>query len=83
MIGGYTQNWFDVKPNSITLISVLLECAHLSSQKQCNFIHGYIFKSGYLVTITTLIDTYANYNGLAVACQSISCLEKLFYHEVQ
>ena len=66
MIGGYTQNGFDVKPNSITLVSVLLECAHLSSQKQCNFIHGYIFKSGYLVTITTLIDTYTNCGTLVV-----------------
>lgn len=62
----------DVKPNSVTLVSVLLACAHLASQKQCKLIHGYIIKGGFnsnLVIVTALIDTYANCGILEVAHQ--------------
>eukprot|EP01018_Ginkgo_biloba_P037426 Gb_17091 [translate_table: standard] len=87
MIAGYAQNGHatealtlfrqmqltDVTPNSVTMVSVLLACAHLGVLKQGKWIHGYIIRSGLESNAfvgTALIDMYAKCGSVEIARQS-------------
>eukprot|EP01018_Ginkgo_biloba_P019231 Gb_39402 [translate_table: standard] len=60
----------DVRPDSITIASVLPACAHLAALQHCKGIHGYIIRSGYdseLCVGNSLIDIYAKCGSLEIA----------------
>ncbi|GLJ40991.1 hypothetical protein SUGI_0848630 [Cryptomeria japonica] len=84
MIAGYAQNgqpgealrFFsemlirDVKPNSITMISVLPACAELGDLKQGKVIHNYVIRRGLdsdVVVGNALVGMYANCGWMDVA----------------
>jgi pentatricopeptide repeat protein len=84
MIAGYAQNGLadeaftlfhqmqssDVKPNSVTVVSVLLACSHLGALKQGKLIHDYIVRNGVELNAfvgTALIDMYAKCGNLKIA----------------
>lgn len=86
MIAGYAQNGHanealslfnqmlltDVKPNVVTMVSVLPACAHLSALQQGRRIHGYIIRSGFNADVSVgnaLIDMYAKCGNIGIACQ--------------
>eukprot|EP01018_Ginkgo_biloba_P020809 Gb_00201 [translate_table: standard] len=86
MIAGYAQNGYanealillnqmqllDLKPNSVTIVSVLPACAQLVALQQGKSIHGYIIKSGLDPDVsvgTALIDMYAKCKRLDFAYQ--------------
>eukprot|EP01018_Ginkgo_biloba_P019045 Gb_02375 [translate_table: standard] len=88
MIAGYAQNGHaskalalfdemllaDVKPDVVTIVSVLPACAHLGDVQQGKWIHGYIVKSGFMVNVfvqTALIDMYAK-------CGTMDAAHRLF-----
>eukprot|EP01018_Ginkgo_biloba_P037423 Gb_09406 [translate_table: standard] len=88
MIAGYTHNRdasealtllsemqsTDVKPNSITMLSVLSACAYLGALHQGDSIHGFIIKNGFESSIfvgTALIDMY-------VRCGNIENARRVF-----
>ncbi|XP_059652255.1 pentatricopeptide repeat-containing protein At3g62890-like [Cornus florida] len=51
----------DIKPDEITLVSVISACTHLAALEQGKWIHAYIRKNGLKVNVilgTTLIDMY-------------------------
>eukprot|EP01018_Ginkgo_biloba_P029405 Gb_03473 [translate_table: standard] len=57
-------------PNSVTIVSVLLACAHLAALQQGKRIHGYTIKSGLEsneLVGTALIDMYAKCGSLEIA----------------
>eukprot|EP01018_Ginkgo_biloba_P026381 Gb_16448 [translate_table: standard] len=61
-----------MKPDSITMVSVLPACAHLASLQQCKRIHGYIIRSGLESDVfvrNSLIDTYAKCGSIGSARQ--------------
>eukprot|EP01018_Ginkgo_biloba_P038696 Gb_15811 [translate_table: standard] len=63
-----------MKPNLVTMVSVLPACAYLASLQQGRWIHGHIIRSGFesdVVVMTALIDMYAK-------CGSIDVARKLF-----
>eukprot|EP01018_Ginkgo_biloba_P019248 Gb_37820 [translate_table: standard] len=64
----------DIKPNSITIISLLPAWDHLSALQQGKLIHGYIIKNGFdsVVVSNAIIDMYAK-------CGSINTARQLFY----
>ncbi|KAH7671797.1 TPR-like protein [Dioscorea alata] len=62
-----------VKPNSVTMLAMLLACAGLSSMDHGQGIHCYILKSGLLSDVfigNSLIDMYAKCGCLASAVQT-------------
>eukprot|EP01018_Ginkgo_biloba_P019747 Gb_26049 [translate_table: standard] len=83
MIAGYVQNGHsnealalfnklleDMKPNSVTMVSVLLACAQLGALQQGESIHGYIIRSGFeldVVVGTALVDMYAKCKNIEIA----------------
>eukprot|EP01018_Ginkgo_biloba_P005831 Gb_35190 [translate_table: standard] len=86
MIAGYAQNGYahealtlfdqmqqsNVKPNSITMVSVLLACAHVGALQQGKWIHEYIIANGFETDVfvgTGLIDMYAKCGSLDNARQ--------------
>eukprot|EP01018_Ginkgo_biloba_P019043 Gb_02373 [translate_table: standard] len=86
MIAGFSQNGYgsealalfnqmqlvDLKPDSLTMVSVLPACAHLTTLQQGKSIHGYIIKSGFesdVVLQTALIDMYAKCRSIEIARQ--------------
>eukprot|EP01018_Ginkgo_biloba_P019587 Gb_24126 [translate_table: standard] len=88
MIVGYAQNGHasealslfhqmrleGVKPDSVTMVSVLPACASLAALQQGKGIHGYVNKIGFdsdVVVGTSLIDMYAK-------CKSIESSRHLF-----
>jgi pentatricopeptide repeat protein len=88
MIAGYAQNEHandalvlfnemqlaDVKPNSVTMVSVLSACAQLEAPQQGKWIHGYIIRCGFqsdLSVENSLLDMYAK-------CGRIDIARKLF-----
>eukprot|EP01018_Ginkgo_biloba_P006709 Gb_15874 [translate_table: standard] len=96
MIAGYTQNGHankalmlfnqmhlaDVKPNSITMVSVLSACAHLGALLQGEWIHDYIIRSGFEFDVsvgTALIDMYAKCGSIENARQ---CFNKMAKRDV-
>jgi pentatricopeptide repeat protein len=86
MISGLAQNGFanealtvfhqmqlaDIKPNAITMVSVLSACAHLADLQQGKWIHDYIIRSGFELNIsveTALMDMYAKCGRIELARQ--------------
>eukprot|EP01018_Ginkgo_biloba_P008707 Gb_07635 [translate_table: standard] len=76
MIAGYTQNGHcnealelfhqiqqaDVKPDSVTLVSILPACAHLATLQHGKEIHAYVMRNGFESDVSVgnaLIDMYA------------------------
>eukprot|EP01018_Ginkgo_biloba_P029665 Gb_20774 [translate_table: standard] len=91
MIAGYAQNGhanealklFDqmqllgVKPDSVTMVSVLQACAHLGALQQGKWIHDYIIRNHFEADVsvgTALIDMYAKCGSVEVARQ---CFDKM------
>eukprot|EP01018_Ginkgo_biloba_P019414 Gb_16546 [translate_table: standard] len=86
IIAGYAQNGYaneaftlfhkmqlqNMKPDSFTMTSILLVCAHLSVLQQGKCMHSYIIKSGFesdVVVGTALIDMYAKCGSIHIARQ--------------
>eukprot|EP01018_Ginkgo_biloba_P029185 Gb_18412 [translate_table: standard] len=86
MIAGYAQNGqpnealtvfhemqqTDMKPNRVTIVSVLPACADLAALQQGKDIHNYIIKNGFEsdVTVRTgLVVMYSKCGSIDVACQ--------------
>ncbi|KAH9326431.1 hypothetical protein KI387_006609 [Taxus chinensis] len=64
------NSWQDVKPNCVTVISVLPACAHLTTLHQGKWIHRYIIKSGFELDVaveTGLVDMYAKCGSIEIA----------------
>eukprot|EP01018_Ginkgo_biloba_P010117 Gb_21745 [translate_table: standard] len=93
MIEGYVQNGHahealalfnemqlaDVKPNSITVLSVLAACSHLGALQQGKWIHEYIIKNGFESKVsvgTALIDMYAKCGSIEIARQLFDKMSK-------
>ncbi|KAG9143469.1 hypothetical protein Leryth_016458 [Lithospermum erythrorhizon] len=93
MISGYSQHgrfentvgFFQkmlvegVKPDEITLVSVISACTHLSSLDQGKWIHAYIRKNGIKMNVmlgTTLIDMYMKSGCLESAMEVFNQMEK-------
>eukprot|EP01018_Ginkgo_biloba_P019175 Gb_04167 [translate_table: standard] len=60
----------DLKPNSVTLMSVLAACAHVAALPIGKRIHGYIIKSGFeldVVMKTALINMYTKCGRIEIA----------------
>ncbi|XP_057823026.2 pentatricopeptide repeat-containing protein At3g12770 [Cryptomeria japonica] len=59
-----------MKPNCVTMISILPACAHLAALHQGKWIHSYIIKSGLELDIavgTALVDMYAKCGSIEIA----------------
>eukprot|EP01018_Ginkgo_biloba_P025976 Gb_06693 [translate_table: standard] len=86
MITGYAQNGHanealtlfnqmqlaGVKPNSVTMVSVLSACAHLGALEQGKWFHNYIIRRGFesdAFVVTALIDMYAKCGRIVIARQ--------------
>ncbi|XP_057820377.2 pentatricopeptide repeat-containing protein At3g12770 [Cryptomeria japonica] len=86
MIGGYSHSGLPseamalfrqmqivaVKPNTVTMVNVLLSSTRFAALHQGKQIHGYIIKSGFHSDVgvgTALIDTYANCGSVEIARQ--------------
>eukprot|EP01018_Ginkgo_biloba_P023541 Gb_13654 [translate_table: standard] len=86
MVAGCTQNGFvhetlklfqhmqlaGVKPNSVTMASILPACAILAALQCGKEIHGYIIRNGFVSNIivgNTLIDMYAECGSIEYACR--------------
>eukprot|EP01018_Ginkgo_biloba_P020817 Gb_00206 [translate_table: standard] len=86
MIAGYTQNGHanealtlfyqmqlaGVRPDSFTMVSVLLAYAHLAALQRGKWIHGCIIRSGFELDVfvgTALIDMYAKCGSIDIAHQ--------------
>eukprot|EP01018_Ginkgo_biloba_P039605 Gb_08794 [translate_table: standard] len=95
MISGYAQNGHDnkalalfyqmqladMKPDSVTMVSVLLACAHLQALEKGQCIHGLLIKSGFKshVFVTTgLIDMYARCRRIKTAWQLFDNMSKKY-----
>eukprot|EP01018_Ginkgo_biloba_P030770 Gb_22711 [translate_table: standard] len=72
----------DVKPDSITMASVIPAFAHLAALQQGKGIHAYIIRSGFESAVSVhnaLIDMYAKCGSIEVArC----CFDKMFRKDV-
>ncbi|KAK9285839.1 hypothetical protein L1049_025040 [Liquidambar formosana] len=88
MISGYAHNgynsetlgFFDlmrnsgVKPNRVSLLSVLLGCGNLGALKKGEWFHNYVIQTGFesdILVATALMDMYAK-------CGSLDLAHKLF-----
>jgi pentatricopeptide repeat protein len=84
MIGGFSQNGYankaialfcqmpltGVRPNSVTLVSVLPACAHLSALEQGRWIHAYAIRNGLECDVSVgnaLVDMYAKCGSVETA----------------
>eukprot|EP01018_Ginkgo_biloba_P030661 Gb_29995 [translate_table: standard] len=84
MIAGYAQSGYvndalmlfhkmqltDVKPDRITMVSVLPACGHLAALEEGKLIHGYAITSGFVFHISVcnaLMDMYAKCGRIAIA----------------
>eukprot|EP01018_Ginkgo_biloba_P019534 Gb_23934 [translate_table: standard] len=92
MIAGYAQNghWNEalillsqmqlqnVKPNLVTMASILSACAHLSALQQGKEIHGYIIRSETISDVVgnALIDMYAKCGSIEIARQLFDKMSK-------
>eukprot|EP01018_Ginkgo_biloba_P030615 Gb_17428 [translate_table: standard] len=93
IIAGFAQNGYaiealavfcemqlaDVKPNSVTMVSVLPACAHLAAQQKGSWIHAYVIKSGFESDASVgnaVIDMYAKCGSIDVACQLFDKMPK-------
>eukprot|EP01018_Ginkgo_biloba_P005421 Gb_25283 [translate_table: standard] len=93
MIVGYTQNLLanealtlfhqmqlsDVKPDSVTMLSVLPACAHLAALQQGKWIHGYVIRSGFESDVfveNALITMYAKCGTIEDARQLFGNMSK-------
>eukprot|EP01018_Ginkgo_biloba_P034078 Gb_04445 [translate_table: standard] len=93
MIAAYAQNGYanealtlfdqmqaaDVKPSSLTIVSVLQACAHLGALQQGSWIHDYIIRSGMKTNVfveTALIDMYAKCGCIGMARQLFDKMSK-------
>eukprot|EP01018_Ginkgo_biloba_P008748 Gb_09146 [translate_table: standard] len=93
MIAGYAQNglWVDtlrlfyqiqlagMKPDSVTMASIISACAGLTALRQSKEIHGYIIKSGFAchdIVGNGLVDMYAK-------CGTIETANQVFGHMSQ
>eukprot|EP01018_Ginkgo_biloba_P030196 Gb_04417 [translate_table: standard] len=85
MIAGYAQNGLSyealklfqclqltgVKPNSVTIASILPACANLAALQQGKEIHSYIIRNGFeseFFVGSSLIDMYAKCGSVDIAC---------------
>eukprot|EP01018_Ginkgo_biloba_P010846 Gb_36538 [translate_table: standard] len=62
----------DIKPDSVTMMTVLPACSHLSALQYGQWIHGYIIKNGFetdVVVSTAIIDMYCKCRNIAIARQ--------------
>jgi pentatricopeptide repeat protein len=86
MIAGYAQNGNDhealvlfnqmqqagVKPNSVTLLSVLSACAKLGALQQGKWVQDYVAENGMQFNISvqnSLVDMYAKCGEMEIACK--------------
>eukprot|EP01018_Ginkgo_biloba_P030668 Gb_30004 [translate_table: standard] len=86
MISGYAQNHHanealtlfhqmqhaEVKPNQVTIVSILPVCADLVALKDGKDIHDYIVKNGIEIDVsvgTALVVMYAKCGDIEIACQ--------------
>eukprot|EP01018_Ginkgo_biloba_P038145 Gb_41325 [translate_table: standard] len=86
MIAGYVQNGHvtdalaifqrmqlaGIKPNAVTMVSLLPACAHLGALQQSKCIHGYIIRRGFELDVfveTALLDMYAKCGSIEIARQ--------------
>eukprot|EP01018_Ginkgo_biloba_P040301 Gb_16664 [translate_table: standard] len=86
MIAGYSRNgqasealemFFQmqlaaVEPDSVTIVSVLGACSHLTYQRQGKEIHGHIIRNAFecnVIVESALIDMYAKCGSLEAACE--------------
>eukprot|EP01018_Ginkgo_biloba_P034138 Gb_28038 [translate_table: standard] len=93
MIAGYAQNGHPnealtlfnemqvagLKPNLITMKSVLPACAHLEALQQGEWIHNHIIRSGFqsdVIMETALVDMYAKCGRIAIARQLFDKMSK-------
>eukprot|EP01018_Ginkgo_biloba_P019775 Gb_28390 [translate_table: standard] len=84
MIAGYSQNGHasdalklfnemqlaDIKPDLVTVMSVLPAFAHLAALQQAKGVHAYIIRSGFELDVfvgTALVDMYSKCGSLEVA----------------
>eukprot|EP01018_Ginkgo_biloba_P037437 Gb_29877 [translate_table: standard] len=88
MIAGYSQNGFanealtlfnrmqlaDMKPNPVTIVSVLPACAHLGALQQGKWIHAYLIRSGFESVVSTRNSLIAMY----AKCGSVEAARQLF-----
>ena len=62
----------DFKPNSVTIVSVLLACAHLAAVEQGKEVHGYIVRNGFESNVSvgsSLIDMYGKCGSIELSRQ--------------
>jgi pentatricopeptide repeat protein len=88
MIAGYVHNGYadeplvifnqmqlaDVRPDRVTVISVIPACAHVKALQQGKYLHSYAIKRGFLSHTSlsnSIIDMYAK-------CGKVDCARKLF-----
>lgn len=84
MISGYVHNGYDgetleffdlmrcsgVKPNRVSLLSVLLACGHLGAFRKGEWFHNYVIQTGFdsdILISTAVIDMYAKCGSLDLA----------------
>eukprot|EP01018_Ginkgo_biloba_P008991 Gb_03997 [translate_table: standard] len=68
-----------VKPNKVTMVSVLQASAHLGSLQQGKWVHEYIVRNGFeldVVVGTSLIDMYAKCGSLRIARELFDKISK-------
>eukprot|EP01018_Ginkgo_biloba_P025793 Gb_04079 [translate_table: standard] len=93
MIAGYAQNGranealtafhhmqlAGMRPDSVTMVSVLSACAHLGALERGSWIHDYIIKNGLdsdVFVQTALVDMYINRGKVENACQLFTKMSK-------
>ncbi|XP_057868728.2 pentatricopeptide repeat-containing protein At3g12770 [Cryptomeria japonica] len=96
MIGGYAQNGHagdsitlfyqlslnGMKPNSVTVVSVLPACGYLGALQQGKSIHAYVLRNGFeseVSVCTTLVDMYGKCGSVEAARQ---VFDKMCYRDV-
>ena len=68
-----------VKPNSITMVSMVPAYSYFAALQQGKFIHGYIIETGFESDVamgTALIDMYSKCGNLQIACQQFDQMPK-------
>eukprot|EP01018_Ginkgo_biloba_P039144 Gb_08834 [translate_table: standard] len=93
MITGYVQNGYagealtlfnemllrDIKPDVVTIASILPACAYLSALPQGKWVHSYVIRNGFeshVVVLTALIDMYAKCGNIYYACHLFDKMPK-------
>eukprot|EP01018_Ginkgo_biloba_P003458 Gb_33545 [translate_table: standard] len=68
-----------VKPNSFTMVSVLLACGHLAALRQGKEIHNYVIRNGIesdVIVGNALVDMYAKCGNMEIACHVFDKMSK-------